>query len=194
MKCPKCNSAKIIKNGHRREKQCYRCRHCGRQFVESPVNQSYPPEVKQLCLKMYLNGMGLRGIERVTEIHHTTIIHWIRDASLNLPDTPEEDEIPEITEIDELQTFVGNKKNKLWIWTVVNHWKPGIILWTVGDRSSETFQTLWLTIRCWHSFWYVTRTHPRPSRRRRRSARTRCAGKFIRDLLNRKTIWLARHI
>ena len=102
MKCLKCNSAKIIKNGHRRGKQCYRCRHCGRQFVESPVNQSYPPEVKQLCLKMYLNGMGLRGIERVTEIHHTTIIHWIRDAGLNLPDTPEEDEIPEITEIDEL--------------------------------------------------------------------------------------------
>ena len=42
-------------------------------------------------------------------------------------------ENPEITEIDELQTFVGNKKNKVWIWTVVNHWKPGILLWTVGD-------------------------------------------------------------
>ena len=158
MKCPKCNSTKIIKNGYRRGKQCYRCHHCGRQFVESPVNQSYPPEVKQLCLKMYLNGMGLRGIERVTEIHHTTIIHWIREAGLSLPNTPETetDEIPEITEIDELQTFIGNKKNQVWIWTVVNHWKPGIILWTVGDRGSQTFRTLWSIIRCWHSFWYVT--------------------------------------
>lgn len=73
MKCPQCNSAKIIKNGYRRGKQSYRCRHCNRQFVESPANQRYPQEVKQLCLKMYLNGMGLRGIERVTEIHHTTI-------------------------------------------------------------------------------------------------------------------------
>ena len=27
----------------------------------------------------------------------------------------------EITEIDELQTFVGYRKNKFWIWTVVNH-------------------------------------------------------------------------
>ena len=42
--------------------------------------------VKQLCLKMYLNGMGLRGIQRVTEIHHTTIINWIEDAGLDLPD------------------------------------------------------------------------------------------------------------
>jgi transposase-like protein len=35
----------------------------------------YSDEVKQLCIKMYLNGMGLQGIERVSEIHHTTIMH-----------------------------------------------------------------------------------------------------------------------
>ncbi len=68
---------------------------------------------------------------------------------MKLPDTPEEEEIPEITEIDgegrwctlclsnrhvdELQTFVGNKKNQIWIGSVVNHWKPGILLWTIGD-------------------------------------------------------------
>jgi insertion element IS1 protein InsB len=83
-------------------------------------------------------------------------MHWIKEAGLNLPDAPEESEIPEITEIDELQTFIGNKRNKIWIWTVVNHWKPGIVLWTIGDRSSQSFQLLWSTIRYWHSFWYVT--------------------------------------
>ena len=156
MECPKCQSSRTIKNGRRRGKQCYRCHDCGRQYVESPIDRSYPPEVKKLCLKMYLNGMGLRGIERVTQIHHTTVMHWIKEAGLSLPDAPEESEIPEITEIDELQTFIGNKRNKIWIWTVVNHWKPGIVLWTIGDRSSSSFQTLWLVIRCWHSFWYVT--------------------------------------
>ncbi|WP_319423355.1 IS1 family transposase [Pleurocapsa sp. FMAR1] len=156
MKCPKCQSNRTIKNGHRRGKQCYKCHDCGRQYVESPVIRSYPLEVKQLCLKMYLNGMGLRGIERVTEIHHTTIMDWVRQAGLKLPDAPEESEIPEITEIDELQTFIGNKRNKIWVWTIVNYWKPGIILWTVGDRSSSSFHTLWLIIKCWHSFCYVT--------------------------------------
>ncbi|MEM9510542.1 MAG: IS1 family transposase [Cyanobacteria bacterium P01_E01_bin.35] len=156
MKCPKCSSSKISKNGYRRGKQYFRCRECGRQFVLNPKKQPYSPEVKQLCLKIYLNGMGLRGIQRVTEIHHTTIMNWIKDAGIELPDAPEDSEIPEITEIDELQTFVGNKKNKVWLWTVVNHWKPGIILWTIGDRSSSSFQILWSTIRCWHSFWYVT--------------------------------------
>jgi hypothetical protein len=61
---------------------------------------------------MYLNGMGLRGIERVTEIHHTTVMHWIRKVAATLPNAPQMDEIPEITELDELQTFVGSKQNK----------------------------------------------------------------------------------
>ncbi len=176
MKCPQCNSTSYRKNGYRRGKQCYQCRSCGRQFVESPIPKSYPFEVKQLCLKMYLNGMGLRGIERVTEIHHTTIMNWIEEAGMELPDTPEEGEIPEITEIDgegrwgfpslsnrhvdELQTFIGKKKNKVWIWTMVNHWQPGILLWTVGVRSSETFKHLWSLIKCWHSFWYVSDGYP----------------------------------
>ena len=88
MKCPKCNSEKATKNGRRRGNQCYKCLNCGRQFVESPIERSYPPEVRQLCLKMYLNGMGLRGIERVTEIHHTTVMNWIKEAGIKLPDAP----------------------------------------------------------------------------------------------------------
>ena len=148
MKCPRCNSPKSFKNGYRRGKQCFRCRECGRQFVHAPKNQPYSSQVKQLCIKMYLNGVGLRGIERVTEIHHTTVMNWIEEAGIKLPDAPEEDEIPEITEIDELQTFIGNKKNKVWVWTVVNHSLPGIILWTIGDRNSSSFHTLWLIIKC----------------------------------------------
>ena len=66
---------------------------------------------------MYLNGMELLGIERVTEIHHTAVMNWIKETWLSLPDTSEESELPEITEIDELQTFIGSKKNKLWIWS-----------------------------------------------------------------------------
>ena len=105
---------------------------------------------------MYLNGMGLRGIERVTDIHHTTVMHWIREAGHEVSDAPEADELPEVTDLDELQTFVGNKRHKLWIWTAVNHKQAGILAWVVGDRSAKTFQSLWSSVRCWHCFWYVT--------------------------------------
>ena len=34
MICPHCRSQQLSKNGHRRGKQCYLCKDCGRQFVE----------------------------------------------------------------------------------------------------------------------------------------------------------------
>jgi AcrR family transcriptional regulator len=34
MKCRHCGSLELSKNGYRRGKQCYLCKHCGRQFLE----------------------------------------------------------------------------------------------------------------------------------------------------------------
>jgi len=36
MICPHCQSDQLSKNGYRRGKQCYRCKDCGKQFVENP--------------------------------------------------------------------------------------------------------------------------------------------------------------
>jgi len=101
--------------------------------------------------------MGLRAIERVTGIHHTTIIHWIRKAGCQISEVPLFEEIPEIIDFDELQTFIGNKGNKLWIWTTVNHKQPGVLACTIGgDLSAETFKSWWRIVQCWQCFFYVT--------------------------------------
>jgi transposase-like protein len=110
MHCPTCHCKQISKNGHHRGKQRYRCKCCGRQFVEFPCERGYSDAVKELCLKMYVNGMGFRGIERVTEIAHTTVLNWVKQVGQQLPDAPEAEAIPEIAQLDELQTFVGKKK------------------------------------------------------------------------------------
>ncbi len=52
---------------------------------------------------MYLNGMGFRGIARVTNIDHSTIMSWVSEAGAQLSDElSDTEEIPEIPEIDEL--------------------------------------------------------------------------------------------
>ncbi|WP_442940749.1 IS1/IS1595 family N-terminal zinc-binding domain-containing protein [Nostoc sp.] len=33
-----CQSQQLSKNGHRRGKQCYRCKDCGKQFVNSSTD------------------------------------------------------------------------------------------------------------------------------------------------------------
>ncbi len=76
---------------------------------------------------MYVNGMGFRGIERVKGVHHTTVITWVKALGLSLPDAYEPESIPDVDELDELETFVGSKKTKIWLWTAVDHFRKGIL-------------------------------------------------------------------
>jgi transposase-like protein len=110
MPCPHCQSKQTVKNGHRKGTQSYLCHNCGRQFRETHRQQGYCADVKEHCLKLYLNGLGFRAIKRVTGVNHNTVINWVKQADQALPD--EDYEIPETAQVDELQTFVGSKKSK----------------------------------------------------------------------------------
>ncbi|MEH2410988.1 IS1 family transposase [Nostoc sp.] len=159
MQCPKCASTHTRKNGRQRSKQNYICVQCGRQFIDAYEPKGYSEDFKCECLEMYVNGLGFRAIERVKKVHHTTVINWVREVGSAITYTSSRSEIPEVTEVDELETFIG-KKNKVWLWTDVNHSVPGIIAWVMGDRSAKTFKYLWLIIRCWHSYFYITDGYP----------------------------------
>ncbi len=113
MECPECKSAHIRKNGKRRGKQNHICVSCGRQFIDSYAPpQGYSAAIRQECLRMYVNGMGFRGIQRVKGVHHTTVIYWVKQIGQHLPDTYAPQVIPQVGELDELETFVGAKKTK----------------------------------------------------------------------------------
>ena len=113
MQCRYCGSTEIRKNGKRRGKQNYKCVNCDRQFIDvySPP-KGYSDETKKECLRLYLDGMGFRAIERNKGVHHTTIINWVKQIGKQLPDAPQVQEVPEVGELDELETFVGSKKTK----------------------------------------------------------------------------------
>ena len=87
MQCPYCESTEIHKNGKQRGKQNYKCVSCNRQFIDvySPP-KGYSDKVKTECLKLYVEGMGFRAIERSKGVHHTTIISWVKQLGEKLPD------------------------------------------------------------------------------------------------------------
>ena len=61
MKCYKCQSRNIRKNGHCRGKQNHICVDYGLQFVDNPqINRGDSDDVRKMYLKMSLNGMGFR--------------------------------------------------------------------------------------------------------------------------------------
>jgi IS1 family transposase/transposase-like protein len=161
MQCPNCGSTEIRKNGKRGSKQNHICSHCRRQFIDVyDPPQGYSEETKQPCLTLYVNSMGFREIERSTGVHHTTIIYWVNQVGNQLPDAPAEEVIPEVGELDELATFVGSKKHKIWLWTAVNHFTQGILGWILGDPSAETFKPLWAIVATWKSYFYITDGNP----------------------------------
>lgn len=138
MQCPEWQSTHIRKNGTGRGKQNNICVDCGRQFIERyETSRGYSDEVKRECLKMYVNGMGFRAIERVLGVHHTTVIYWLGQVGSNLPDAYAPDTVPQVGELDELETFVGAKKTLIWLWTAVNHFTQGILAWVLGDQACK---------------------------------------------------------
>ena len=70
-------------------------------------------EIKRECLEIYVNSCGFRVIERVKNVHHTTLIYWVKQIGRLLLENPKTTEIPEITQIDKLETFVCSKKQDL---------------------------------------------------------------------------------
>jgi insertion element IS1 protein InsB len=55
-----------------------------------------------------------------------------------------------------MRDFWGFKKNKILVWTAVDHFKPGILGWVIGDHSARTFEPLWATVATWRCYFYVT--------------------------------------
>jgi len=90
----------------------------------------------------------------VTGIHHTTIMNWVKESAQELPE--DEEDHPLVAELDELQTYVSRKTDKIWLWTAINHYAPGILAIEVGDRSGQTFAKLWQRIETWKSRRYLT--------------------------------------
>ena len=62
---------------------------------------------------MSVNGRGFRGIERGRGVHHTTLITWVKQVGARLPNAYAPDKTPQVGELDELETFIGQKNQNL---------------------------------------------------------------------------------
>ena len=67
--CPSCTSAQTIKNGHiHTGKQRFKCRACGRQFVQHPATPPIPQSTRNLIDTLLLERLALAAIVRVTGV------------------------------------------------------------------------------------------------------------------------------
>ncbi len=108
--CHHCGSAALIKAGHNASgSQRFQCKHCQRHSTFAPQRNGYDDEYREQALKLYLAGNGLRRIGHLLHVTHQTVANWIRQYHHSQPAAPRPADA-ETIELDELFTFVQNKK------------------------------------------------------------------------------------
>lgn len=124
MTCPTCGSHDISKNGtSHRGKQNYKCRDCGRQFVENPQWQPKPKETKALVNRLLHEKIPLAGIARAAAVskswlqgHAHALYGSVTQTAAVLP----KPKGPLTVQMDELWSFVDHKGNQQWVWLAMD--------------------------------------------------------------------------
>ena len=93
------------------------CRHCGRTYTPAPKPPGYDLSVRRQALKLYVDGTNFRRIARHLGVNPQSVANWVDAAAANLPAPPlpaERQQVAnvETLELDELYTFVSQKKSR----------------------------------------------------------------------------------
>lgn len=112
--CPHCGAHdQAVRDGHNRSgSRRYRCRACQHAFTPTPKGQGHGATTREQAVRLYLEGMSLRGIGRILGVVHQSVANWVAEAAMGLPTRVSDATPSETVEVDELFTFIGRKKGR----------------------------------------------------------------------------------
>ncbi|MCC7449036.1 MAG: IS1 family transposase [Anaerolineae bacterium] len=113
--CPHCQrTEEQVKIGRNRSgSQRYLCKVCQRKYTPEPKEHGYSQAVRQEAVKLYVDGMNYRRIGRTLGVDKQTVANWASSYANSLPDRPPLPAAPlDTNELDEVFTFIGDKKMK----------------------------------------------------------------------------------
>lgn len=167
---PNCGSTQIKKNGHiHNGRQNHLCKSCGRQFVNGSRQKRITDEQKKRIRRLLRERISLRGICRVMEVSLMWLLEYFVKIAGDVPSDmgimkPKKSEIA--IEIDEMQSFVGNKSDKVWIWIAIDRASGKIVGFHIGGRRRDDALKLWESLPgvyrqcavCYTDFWESYKT------------------------------------
>ena len=142
MKCPRCGSEEYCKDGILKGRQRFKCKQCNYHYTVEKKSNVKSQETKRMAFEMYLEGLGFRAIGRILKISHVTVFQWVKKWGATL-ELPKREEAIEVVELDEMHTYVSQKKNYKWIWIAVDRYGRRYHSFVCGDRSTQTGLKLW---------------------------------------------------
>ena len=148
--CPSCSSSQTVKNGHiHNGKQRFKCRECGRQFIEKPQKKIIDQETRALIDRLLLERLSLAGIARATQVSQ----QWLQDyVNKKYAEVPREVQVSTkkkgrlTIQCDEMWSFVNKKDNKQWIWLALDVDTREIVGIYIGARDAGAARQLWQSL------------------------------------------------
>ena len=112
IRCKKCGSSSCVKSGYIRNSQRYKCKECRCNFKIGDNRGKISPQAKALAILMYGSGKASYGmIARIFKVSRSTVLYWIRNVGLTLPEPIIDAEIAEVS-IDAMWHFINKKKER----------------------------------------------------------------------------------
>jgi len=158
--CAKCGSGYVRRNGSKNGQPKYQCTACRYQglFVPAAVRKAAQYAHVDVLLS---ERNSQRSIARLTGVARVTIAKRIKKAAAPSPPRPPRRSANaqrkrwEVLELDELWSFVGHKKRKVWLWLVIERARRRIVGWTLGNRGEAPLRRFWQSLpvhyrrHCW---------------------------------------------
>jgi IS1 family transposase/transposase-like protein len=140
--CPHCQSPNISRNGRKdKGKQNYLCKDCGRQFISDleMTCRGCLSGIASLVKIMLVRGIGIRDISAALRISITKVLKVLKSTNYNI--TPKLSHY-DCLEVDEFWTYVGKKKDKVWLIYAYHRESGEIVAYVWGKRDIKTAQKL----------------------------------------------------
>ena len=162
MTCHNCQSICKRSGRHRNGLQRYRCNQCRQTFTEDHTRplaeMRLPMDKAESILKLLVEGMSLRSIERVTQVHRDTIMRLLilaGERAQTVMDDKMRNLRPRYLQLDEIWTFVQKKNRHVrkgdspelgdqWVFVAIDAETKLIPTFHIGKRHREdTMMFLW---------------------------------------------------
>jgi transposase-like protein/IS1 family transposase len=160
--CHNCNTACNRFGKHRNGLQRYRCSQCRKTFTEDHArplgDMRLPMDKAESILKLLVEGMSLRSIERVTGVHRDTIMRLLLVAGercQQLMDAKMRNLSTRYLQVDEIWTYVGKKRRNVrsgdspelgdqWVYVAIDAETKLVPSFRIGKRvRPDTWAFLW---------------------------------------------------
>jgi len=138
MECKYCK-AKTIKAGKQKSGiQKWFCKPCSKYQQADYCYNACNPTINKQITNQLVEGSGIRSISRLLNISPTTVLSRILSISqaIKRPNLS----FNKTYQVDEMCTFIGNKKNKYWIVYALRKGTKQVVGFAIGKRTNKTLK------------------------------------------------------